>query len=72
MIITTIYLYSESLPVEKELRCINCGRLLLKINRQILAILNSGGMPVREIPVGVGYVEAKCRGCENAYRIFYT
>lgn len=70
-LVTTIYLHQQNLGIAKPLRCINCGRLFMSVNRNILAITNTNGIPLIEIPLGVGYAEHKCRGCEMVYRILW-
>ena len=69
---TTVILHHENLPTMHDIKCINCGRLFFKINKRILVIVNSAGVMVAEIPTGVGYQEAKCRGCEIMYSIHWT
>jgi len=69
---TTVILHHENLPATHDIKCINCGRLFFKVNHNILMVVNSIGAPVQEIPTGVGYQEAKCRGCEMFYYVHWT
>jgi DNA-directed RNA polymerase subunit N (RpoN/RPB10) len=69
---TTLILHHQNMATAAPLRCISCGRLLMKINRKILTILNTQGATVAEIPTGVGYQEVKCRGCEMMYNLHWT
>lgn len=67
----TVYLSHENLPTGslRELRCINCGRLFMQVSRAIVAITNTQGLILMEIPIGMGYIEQKCRGCAMSYRV---
>jgi phage FluMu protein Com len=69
---STVILNSNNLPGLEELRCMACGKLLMRINRRILVFLNSSGAAVKEIPTGVGYQQAKCHGCNTLYNIHWS
>lgn len=66
-----VYLNHENLPDLREIRCINCGRLFMQVNRNVLAITNTAGLPLLQVPLGMGYVHQKCRGCSMLYAVVF-
>lgn len=70
----TIYIYQEELPnydLVNEVRCINCGRLLMKIKGHIMAFTNTEGTTVRELPLGITYVQHSCHNCKTMYNVLF-
>lgn len=40
-------------------------------NHDVLVLWNGPNYPAREIPLGMGWVQHKCRGCQNVYNIYF-
>lgn len=70
----TILLYENDLPGLREIHCVNCRRLLCKVNSDIKSIVLGDGYDPeehREIVSGMNVVEQKCRGCECIYKLLF-
>lgn len=71
MWITNLILSRSNLPELHDRRCMECGNLLFKSNRNILAIWMGQAFPPRLIPLQMGWVQHKCRSCPMVYNIYY-
>jgi phage FluMu protein Com len=69
--VITVYLHHDNLGYLNEIRCIQCGRLALRVNRRVAIVTNTAGVALEEIPLGAGYTEAKCRGCSMVIRLLF-
>ena len=70
----TILLYEDNLPSLRELRCVNCARLLCKVNSDIKSIIFEDGYKPEEhheMVAGMNMIEHKCRGCDCVYKILF-
>lgn len=70
----TILLYEDNLPKLREIYCVNCKRMLCKVNSDIKSIIFGEGYSPdehREIVAGMNVVEHKCRGCDCIYKILF-
>ena len=66
----TILLDQQNKQEWHDLRCVNCGRMFCKVNREISAIVLQA--PEGDVIIdnaSVGAVETKCRGCECVYSL---
>ena len=70
----TILLYENNLPTLREIRCINCARLLCKVNSDVKSIIFEDGYDPhehRELVADMNMIEHKCRGCDCVYKILF-
>lgn len=70
----TILLYEDDLPKLNEIRCVNCSRMLCKINAHVKSISFGDGYDPesqREMVSGMNVVEQKCRGCDCIYKFLF-
>lgn len=70
----TILLYEDDLPKLCEIRCVNCSRMLCKINAHVKSISFGDGYDPetqRELVSGMNVVEQKCRGCDCIYKFLF-
>lgn len=70
----TILLYEDDLPRLNEIRCVNCSRMLCKINAHVKSISFGDGYDPetqRELVSGMNVVEQKCRGCDCIYKFLF-
>lgn len=70
----TILLYEDNLPRLRELRCVNCSRMLCKVNSDVKSIVFGEGYTPeshREMVAGMNVIEQKCRGCDCVYKILF-
>ena len=70
----TILLYEDDLPKLCEIRCINCSRMLCKVNAHVKSISFGDGYDPesqRELVSGMNVVEQKCRGCDCIYKFLF-
>ena len=70
----TILLYEDDLPKLCEIRCINCSRMLCKVNAHVKSISFGDGYDPetqREMVSGMNVVEQKCRGCDCIYKFLF-
>ena len=70
----TILLYEDDLPKLNEIRCVNCSRMLCKINAHVKSISFGEGYDPetqRELVSGMNVVEQKCRGCDCIYKFLF-
>lgn len=66
-----VVLTRQTLPKLEDYRCIKDGTLLFKINRDLLSLWFGAGYPVREIPLGMGWVQHKCKNCQMMYNFYW-
>lgn len=66
----TILLDKDNTQDWHDLRCVNCGRMFCKVNRELTAIVLQApnGNTIIE-NTSVGAVEIKCRGCDAIYSL---
>lgn len=69
--ISSIILSRELLPELVDYRCMRCGSLFFKANKELLVVWMGSTYPPREIPIGMGFIEHKCRGCSHIYKIYF-
>lgn len=70
----TILLYENNLPALREIRCVNCARLLCKVNSDVKSIIFEDGYDPhehRELVADMNMIEHKCRGCDCVYKILF-
>lgn len=70
----TILLYEDDLPKLCEIRCVNCSRMLCKVNAHVKSISFGDGYDPetqREMVSGMNVVEQKCRGCDCIYKFLF-
>lgn len=70
----TILLYEDDLPKLCEIRCVNCSRMLCKVNAHVKSISFGDGYDPetqRELVSGMNVVEQKCRGCDCIYKFLF-
>jgi hypothetical protein len=70
----TILLYEDDLPKLCEIRCVNCSRMLCKVNANVKSISFGDGYDPesqRELVSGMNVVEQKCRGCDCIYKFLF-
>ena len=70
----TILLYEDDLPKLCEIRCVNCSRMLCKVNAHVKSISFGDGYnpeSQRELVSGMNVVEQKCRGCDCIYKFLF-
>jgi len=67
----SIYFNKENLHRTVEHRCVRCGGLMFKVNKLVVLIYNSTGLPLTELPDGTTMIEHKCGRCNTFYRGFF-
>lgn len=70
----TVLFYEDDLPKLGEVRCINCSRLLCKVNTSVKSVIFGDGYSPeqqRELVSGMNVVEQKCRGCDCIYKFLF-
>ena len=70
----TILLYEDDLPKLNEIYCVNCKRMLCKVNAHVKSIAFGDGYDPetqREMVSGMNVVEHKCRGCDCIYKFLF-
>lgn len=70
----TILFYEDDLPELVDVRCINCSRLLCRINADVKSIVFDDGYDPEtqhELVSGMKVMEHKCRGCDCVYKFMF-
>ena len=70
----SIVFYETNLPELKEVMCVNCSRLLCKINSDVKSIVFDDGFDPKqhhELVSGMKVLEHKCRGCDCIYKFLF-
>ncbi len=67
----SVILTRANLTEAVDYRCIRCGNLMFKINRDILALWMGQEFPARLIPLGMGWIEHRCKNCRFTYSVYF-
>jgi phage FluMu protein Com len=70
---TVMVLYSGLFPKYEltPIRCINCSRMLCKIQGNILWVTNSAGVPLQSLSPSIAYIEKQCHSCKALYKLLF-
>lgn len=51
--------------------CTRCGKTIFVTNREILSVVNTHGVPFRDIPTGNVFIEIPCGFCKTLHRVIF-
>lgn len=69
----TMYIYASKEPASDMTwyHCLNCKRVLFKVNSSKILISNAYGASFKELPPSSNYIEYVCHSCKTEYRILF-
>lgn len=71
MVLVSVILTQNNLIQLRDYHCIGCGRKSFMANRDILAMWVGPSYPAHQIPLNMGWVQHKCRGCDTTINVYF-